>query len=82
MAWQSWSWLHGLMMTVAGGGGGGGCVMSCYGGCMAWRSWSHGLMVAMVGGGYGGHSHITEAAVVMLRHVAVAAWHGGCGCMA
>jgi hypothetical protein len=49
---------------------------------VAWQSQSHGLTVAVAGGGGGGHGCITEAAVVMPRHVAVAAWRGGCGHMA
>ena len=49
---------------------------------IAWQSQSHGLTVAVAGGGGGGHSCIMEAAVVVPRHVAVAAWHGGRGHMA
>jgi hypothetical protein len=46
---------------------------------MVWQLRLHGLTVAVVGGGCGGCSRVTEAAVVMLRHVAVAVWRGGCG---
>jgi hypothetical protein len=49
---------------------------------MAWQLQLHGLTVAVAGGGGSGHGCIMEAAVVVLHCVAVAAWHGGCSCMA
>ena len=53
---------------------GGGHVMSCCGGCMAWRLQLHGLMVAMAGGGGGSGGCIMEVVAVMSHHVAVAVW--------
>ena len=47
---------------------------------VVWQSQLHGLTVAVAGGGSGSHSRIMEAAVVVPRCVAVAAWCGGCGC--
>jgi len=64
--WLWWLWLCHR--------GGGSCAALCCSGYMVWRSrlWSHSLMMAVAGGGGGGGGHITEVAVVMLRHVAVA----------
>jgi hypothetical protein len=74
-----------MVVSCRSGGRGVGhvtaaAVVSCYGGCVVWRSWSHGLTVVVAVVSYcgvwhgGGGSHGTAVAAVVSCRDGCVAW--------